>query len=312
MTPQIALLVLNTLTEEHQARVAQACDATFAQTDESRATAIREKGAEFRAVLTIGLLGLTREEMEAMPKLEIICCMGAGYEGIDIEAARARGIVVVNGRGTNDNCAADHAMGLVIATVRNFRRLDKLCRDGVWRTSIPQPTNVSGKRMGIYGLGTIGEKIARRAQGFDMAIGYHNRRAKADSAYRYFDNLLDLAAWCDILVCAAPGGAETKHSIDAAVLEKLGPEGYLINIGRGSLVETSLLAAALRDGVIAGAGIDVYETEPQRPEALLDLDNLLITPHLTGWSPEATQAQLSLFLANLEGHFTGSGVLSPV
>lgn len=312
MASKIELLVLNSLTEEHQAALAQACNATFASTAQTRAIAIKEKGAQFNAVLTIGLLGLTREEMQSMPGLKLICCMGAGYEGIDLDAAHAFGITIVNGRGTNDSCAADHAMGLVIATMRNFRKLDELCREGVWRTAIPQPTNVSGKRMGIFGLGMIGEKIARRAAAFDMEIGYHNRNPKSGSDYTYFDRLPDLAAWCDVLVCAAPGGAETKHIIDSTVLSNLGPNGFLINIGRGSLVETHLLADALRSGVIAGAGIDVYETEPLRPEALMELDNLLITPHLAGWSPEATQAQLDLVLANLEGYFSGNGVITPV
>lgn len=312
MTFKIELLVLNALSEEHQADLSRACHTTFATTPEARDAIVKQQGVQFTAVLTIGLLGLTREEMLSMPNLKLICCMGAGYEGIDLEAARAFGITVVNGRGTNDNCAADHAMGLVIATMRNFRRLDRLCRDGVWRTAIAQPTNISGKRMGIFGMGMIGEKIAKRAAAFDMEIGYHNRSPKAGSPHAYFDSLLQLAAWCDVLVCAAPGGVETRHSIDSAVLTELGAGGYLINIGRGSLVETHLLAQALRDGVIAGAGIDVYETEPAPPEALLGLDNLLITPHLAGWSPEATQAQLDLVLANLAGYFSGKGAVTPV
>jgi lactate dehydrogenase-like 2-hydroxyacid dehydrogenase len=238
--------------------------------------------------------------------------MGVGYEGVDMEAARALGITVANGSGTNDNCAADHAMGMVIATMRNFRQLDQLCRAGVWRTAIPQPPNVSGKRMGIFGLGMIGEKIAKRAAAFDMPIGYHNRNPKLDSSHRYFDSLQSLAQWSDVLVCVAPGGAATRHIINAQVLAALGSEGFLINIGRGSLVDTQVLDDALRSGVIAGAGIDVYESEPLPPQALLDLDNLLITPHLAGWSPEATSAQLELFLANLAGHFGGAGVLTPV
>lgn len=203
-------------------------------------------------------------------------------------------------------------MGLVISTIRNFRRLDQLCREGVWRTSIPQPPNVSGKRMGIFGFGMVGEKIAKRAEAFDMEIGYHNRRPNTDCPHHYFDDLVSLAAWCDVLVCAAPGGAETKHSINADVLSALGPEGFLVNVGRGSLVDTDLLAGALRDGTIAGAGIDVYESEPSRPEALLGLDNLLITPHLAGWSPEATAAQFQVFMANVTGHFSGTGAVAPV
>jgi lactate dehydrogenase-like 2-hydroxyacid dehydrogenase len=203
-------------------------------------------------------------------------------------------------------------MGLVIAAMRNFRQLDQKCREGVWRLALPQPPNVSGKRMGILGLGLIGQKIARRAAAFDMPIGYHNRNPKEGSTHRYFESAKALAEWCDVLVCAAPGGAATKHLVNAAVLDALGPKGFLVNIGRGSVVDTDALAAALREGRIAGAGLDVYESEPHRPEPLIGLDNLILTPHLAGWSPEATQASFDRFLANAEGHFAGRGVVSPI
>jgi len=219
---------------------------------------------------------------------------------------------LANGQGTNDDCVADHAFGLVIASVRGFRTLDRLCREGVWRLAIPQPPNVSGKRLGILGLGTIGQKIAKRAAGFDMPIGYHNRKPKEGSPHRYFDSVKALADWCDVLVCAAPGGAATRHIVNAEVLDALGPGGFLVNIGRGSVVDTDALATALREGRIAGAGIDVYESEPKRPEQLIGLDNLILTPHLAGWSPEATEASFRRFLENAEGHFAGRGVVTPI
>jgi lactate dehydrogenase-like 2-hydroxyacid dehydrogenase len=312
MTTKIPLLVLSHVSHEHQAVLAEHFDLRYAAEPAERTAAIAARGADVRVVLTIGVTGLTADEMAAMPALELVCCMGAGYEKVDVAAARARGIVVANGQGTNDDCVADHAFGLLISAMRNFRQLDRLCRDGVWRLAIPQPPNVSGKRLGILGLGTIGQKIAKRAAGFDMAIGYHNRRPKEGVAHRYFDDLHALAEWCDVLVCAAPGGAATHHIIDARILDALGPKGFLVNIGRGSVVDTEALAAALRDGRIAGAGLDVYESEPLRPEPLIGLDNVILTPHLAGWSPEATQASFERFLANAEGHFTGRGVISPV
>ena len=312
MSVKIPLLVLNTHSDEHQAVLAEIYDLTYAPTEAQRVAAIATHGAKFRAVLTIGVLGLTAQEIAAMPALELICCMGAGYELVDLDAARARGIAVANGQGTNDNCVADHAFGLVIAAMRNFRQLDRLCREGVWRLAIPQPPNVSGKRIGILGLGTIGQRIARRAAAFDMPIGYHNRSSKAGVAHRYFDSLDELAQWCDVLVCAAPGGEATRHLVNARVLDALGPQGFLVNIGRGSVVDTEALATALRDGRIAGAGLDVYESEPARPEALIGLDNVILTPHLAGWSPEATQASLNRFLENAQGHFSGRGVVSPI
>ena len=201
---------------------------------------------------------------------------------------------------------------LTIGVMRGIRTLDRLCRDGVWREEIPHPPNVSGKRLGILGLGTIGQKIAKRAAGFDMEIGYHNRQPREGAPHRYVDSLQALAAWADILVVATPGGAGTRHLVDAEILEALGPTGYLVNISRGSVVDTEALAAALRAGRIAGAGLDVYESEPRRPEPLIGLDNVLLTPHMAGWSPEATQASVDRFMANAEGHFAGRGVVSPV
>lgn len=312
MSDKIPLLVLNTHSSEHQAVLSDLYDLTYAPTAGERAAAIAAHGARFRAVLTIGVLGLTAAEMAAMPALELICCMGAGYELVDLDAARARGIALANGQGTNDDCVADHAFGLVIAAMRNLRQLDRLCREGVWRLAIPQPPNVSGKRIGILGLGTIGQKIARRAAAFEMPIGYHNRSPKQGVSHRYFDSLEALAQWCDVLVCAAPGGPATRHIVNAQVLRALGPQGFLVNIGRGSLVDTEALATALRDGHLAGAGLDVYESEPDRPDSLIGLDNVILTPHLAGWSPEATQASFDRFLANASGHFSGIGVVSPV
>jgi lactate dehydrogenase-like 2-hydroxyacid dehydrogenase len=312
MSGKIPLLVLNSLSSAHQAQIAEVYDVTCAPTSAERTAAVAAHGAKFRAVLTIGVIGITREEIAAMPKLELICCMGAGYEGIPLEAARARGIATANGAGTNAECVADHAFGLLIGIVRRIRTLDQQCREGIWREEIPHPPNVSGKKLGILGLGIIGQKIAKRAAGFDMAIGYHNRKPREGVDHRYFDGLEALAEWADVLVIATPGGPGTRHLVNARILDAIGPRGYLINISRGSVVDTEALAAALRAKRIAGAGLDVYESEPKRPEALIGLDNVLLTPHMAGWSPEATQASVNHFLANAEAHFAGRGVVSPI
>src|SRR6478735_6360189 len=246
MSEKIPLLVLNSLSPAHQAQVAAVYDVTYlpVPTPAEREALIAAQGGRFRAVLTIGSIGLTAAEIAAMPKLELVCCMGAGYEGVALEAARARGIATANGAGTNDDCVADHAFGLLISIVREFRKLDRLCREGVWREAIPQPPNVSGKKLGILGLGTIGQKIAKRAAAFDMEVGYHNRKPREGATQRYFDDLKSLAAWADFLVLAAPGGPATKHLVNAEVLDALGPQGYLVSIGRGSVVDTEALAAA--------------------------------------------------------------------
>jgi len=312
VSTKIPLLVLNSLSSAHQAQIAEVYDMTYAFDPAARAAAIAEHGKKFRAVLTIGVIGITPEEIAAMPALELVCCMGAGYEGVPLDVTRARGIATANGAGTNDDCVADHAFGLLISIVRGFRQLDRLCREGVWREEIPQPPNVSGKKLGILGLGTIGHKIARRAAAFDMEVGYHNRKPRDGATQRYFGDLKSLATWADFLILAAPGGPATRHLVNAEILDALGPQGYLVSIGRGSVVDTEALAAALRENRIAGAGLDVYESEPKRPEPLVGLDNVLLTPHMAGWSPEATQKSVDHFLANAEGHFAGRGVLTPV
>lgn len=312
MTKKISLLVLNSLSTEHRALVEQHYEVTYAPDRALRDAAVAAHGASYRAVLTNGGTGLTAAEIDVMPQLELVCAMGAGFENIALDAARARGLAVANGAGTNDDCVADHAFGLLIAAVRGIVQLDRQCRDGVWRDAIPFPPNVSGRKLGILGLGTIGQKIARRASGFDMAIGYHNRQLKAGVAHRYFETLPALAAWADFLVVATPGGKATQHLVGAEVLQALGPRGALVNIARGSVVDTAALAAALQDGSLGAAGIDVYESEPEPPAALTGLTNVVLTPHVAGWSPESVEASVRRFLANAEGHFSGAGVVSPV
>lgn len=306
------LIVLHVLSAEHLAQLGEHFVVHYAPTPQQRQQAIAAHGAVARAVLTVGAIGLTAAEMDAMPQLTWIGSLGAGYENIDIAHAKLRGIAVSNGAGTNDHCVADHAFGLVLATVRGIVKLDKLTRQGVWRNDIPLPPNVSGKRLGILGLGTIGEKIARRAQAFDMPVGYHNRQPKAGAAHTYFDSVLALATWADVLVVATPGGAGTQHLVNAPVLQALGPQGYVVNIARGSVVDTAALAQALRSGQLAGAGLDVYEGEPLPPAALLELDNVVLTPHVAGWSPEAVQATVDLFLDNAVRHIAGQPLVTPV
>lgn len=306
------LLVLHVLSDAHLSQLAQPFDVLYAPDAVRCAEALAAHGPRVQAVLTVGAIGLSAAQMQAMPQLRWVGALGAGYENIDVAYARAHGIAVSNGAGTNDQCVADHAFGLVIAAVRGLVRLDRLTRQGVWRNDIPLPPNVSGKRLGILGLGTIGQKIARRAQAFDMPVGYHNRRPKDGVDFTYFDSVLALAQWADVLLVATPGGAGTRHLVDAPVIAALGPQGYVVNIARGSVVDTAALAQALRTGALAGAGLDVYESEPLPPAELLDLDNVVLTPHVAGWSPEAVQATVDLFLDNAHRHFAGQPLVTPV
>ena len=312
---QPALLVLNFNTEAHLRQMAQAFpsfDLLYAPDAAQCEAAIAEHGTRIQAVLTIGSIGLSAAQMQRMPALRLVCALGAGYENIDVAHAQAHGIAVGNGAGTNDDCVADHAMGLLIASVRGLVRLDRATRDGVWRTAMPLPPNVSHKRLGILGMGAIGAKIAQRALGFEMEIGYHNRSQRSGLPHRYFGDLLSLAQWADVLLVATPGGPGTRHLVNAQVLDALGPQGHLVNIARGSVVDTAALAAALREGRLAGAGLDVYESEPAPPAELLDLDAVVLTPHVGGWSPEAVQASVDRFIANMRCHLEGRPLVSPV
>lgn len=308
MSAKIPLLVLNQQTPEHLQQIGAVYDLVYAPTPAERAAAVAGRGRDIRAVLTIGTLGLTPDEIAAMPALELVCCMGVGYEGLPMDVLRARGIATANGAGTNDSTVADHAFGLILAIVRRIPERDRLCREGVWRDVLTMPPQLEGRRLGIFGMGAIGAKLARRAAGFDMPVGYHNRRPVEGSPHRYFDDLAELARWCDVLVCAAPGGAATRHKVNAAVLEALGPQGYLVNVARGSVVDQAALVEALQQGRIAGAALDVFEDEPRVPEALFALDNVVLTPHVASATHETRRAMADLQLENLRS-FAATGAV---
>jgi lactate dehydrogenase-like 2-hydroxyacid dehydrogenase len=313
MTAPITLLVLCPLQAAYLQQFRDRFDVIEARDDAQRAAAIATHGPRVRAVLTIGTIGLTAIEMAALPALEVVHTLGVGYELVDVAAARARGIALANAAGSNETCVADHAFGLLLAAVRGIVQLDKGVRQGLWRDQLQFYTpTVSGKRIGLLGMGGIGQQIAKRAAGFDMPVGYHSRSRKSALPFEYFDSPRALAQWCDCLVVATPGGAETRHLINAEVLDALGPQGTLVNIARGSVVDTAALAAALRGGRIASAGIDVYESEPAPPAELVDLPNVVLTPHIAGRSPEAVQASVALVLGNLDAFFSGRPMLTPI
>lgn len=286
-----------------------------------RAAAVKQV-SQARAVLTNGSLGLTAAEIEALPNIEIVCAIGAGYEMIDLPTANARGIVVTNGAGTNTRAVADHAMTLLLAIAGTLVPSVEAVRRGEWsnfsspqrdaatvgeRTDFPyRRIQVSGKKLGILGLGLIGRQIAHRAaDGFDMEVAYHNRQPVEGVPYAYMESLTDLAAWADFLILAAPGGDATYHIVNRQVMQALGPNGYLVNIGRGTVVDTDDLVAALQAREIAGAALDVVEGEPDIPPHLLTTDRLLLTPHMAGRTPEAIDAMIALAEQNLTAHFAG-------
>jgi lactate dehydrogenase-like 2-hydroxyacid dehydrogenase len=276
-----------------------------------RAEAIEHHAGEIDAVLTRGPLGLTAAEINALPSLQIICVIGAGYEQVDLAAAAARGITVTNGAGANAAAVADHTLALMLALLRDIPRADASTRRGEWNRVISP--SVSGKRLGILGLGSVGLAIAKRASlGFYMSICYHGRTPRHDVPYTWYDSPLQLAEAVDILVVATPGGTNTRHLVDAQVLQALGAEGYLVNIARASVVDSEALIKALQQGDIAGAALDVFDDEPAVPDAFKTLANTVLTPHVAGQSPEAARDTVTLVLLNLQAFFAGEAVLTPV
>lgn len=312
------LLVLVFLSEEHRALVSEQFEMIYAPNahlgkDRSNGEVqIAARGTEISVVLTNGTNGLLASEIDRLPALKLICTVGVGHENVAIEHARSRGIQVANAAGTNDDCVADHTMMLLLAAIRRLPFLNSGVRHGLWRDDIPRPPHVSYRRLGILGMGAIGKKVAHRARGFHMEIGYHNRRPRDDVDYRYFDDLKRLAQWCDFLVVAAPGGKETYHIIDETIVNAIGPQGVLVNIARGTLVDTDAVASALREGRLMAAALDVYENEPTPPQPLLDLDNAILTPHIAGISPQAIDASVRKFLENAQRFYAGEPLVTPV
>lgn len=305
-TMKTPLLVLIHLSKSSLATINEKFDVVYAINRHSRAQAIADGAKGASVVLTNGSVGLTADEMRALPRLQLVCAFGVGVENIDVAHAEAHGIEVATGAGANEDVVADHAMALVLASLRTIPAMDRACRDGVWRDSLPLQPQLAGKRLGILGLGSIGKKIARRAAGFDVEIGYCNRKKRDDVDYLYFPDVAQMASWADILVVAAPGGADTHHLVGERVINELGPKGHLVNIGRGSIVDTKALAAALQEHRLGGAGLDVYESEPEPPQELIGLPNVVLTPHLAGRSPEAIDGAVALFVRNCEEHFAAA------
>ncbi|MCJ2134203.1 2-hydroxyacid dehydrogenase [Methylobacterium sp. J-026] len=283
-----------------------------ALTPEARAEVAARAGARVRAIVTNGTTLIPAALIAALPNLGIICAQGVGYEGVDLAAARVRGIVVTHGTGTNADCVADHALALFLAVLRDIPRFDAAVRAGRWREGGTARPGAHGKRAGILGLGGIGGRIARRCAGFDMAVRYHNRRPVPDVPWDYAPSLSDLCAWADVLFVALPGGAATRHCVGGAALDALGPAGFLVNVGRGSVVDTDALVEALGAGRLAGAGLDVIEGEPEVPAALRALPNVVLSPHIAGRSPETMEATIGQVVGNLAAFFSGAAVLSPI
>jgi hydroxypyruvate reductase len=286
----------------------------------SRLWQAKDKGAllgevreRVRGIQCFGAYGADAKLMDALPRLEIIANVGVGVDAIDLDAAKQRGIIVTNTPDVLNDCVADLALGLTIATLRRMVAADRYVRAGKWLSGpMPYSYKVSGKTMGILGFGRIGKAIAKRAEAFDMRIVYHGRKPQAGVAHKYYAKLADMARDCDVLMVICAGGPATRHLVNAEVLAALGPEGTLINIARGSVVDEQALVKALAEGSLGAAGLDVFEAEPKVPEALFAMDNVVLQPHVASATHETRKVMGDLAVDNLRAHFSGKPVLTRV
>ncbi len=272
--------------------------------------------AGIRALITAGGTLLQAGIMDTLPSLQAIVCYGTGYDGVDLAAAEKRNIAVGHSPAANAAAVADLAVTLMLAVTRRLIPADEFVRNGSWAASKPSPllrpqAGNPGRRVGVYGMGEIGRKIAARMAGFETEVGYFSR-SRHDLPYRYFESLEALAEWCSVLMIAVRASADTHHVVNADVLRKLGSEGYVVNISRGSVIDEAALVAALKDHVIAGAGLDVFEKEPHSPDALTAFPNVVLTPHVGGHTLESHVAMQDCVIANLEAFFGGKRLAFPV
>lgn len=273
----------------------------------------RHRLAEARALIWAGEFPLSSALLDAMPRLGLIACFTVGYDGVDLEDARARGIAVTHGGDANAEDVADHAIGLILAHRRWIVEGDRQLRAGGWTVETKTRTrSIAGARLGIVGMGHIGQAVARRAEVMRMDVGWWGPRDKPALPWRRAASLMALARDSDILLLTARVDQSNRHMIDIDVMQALGPEGLLVNVSRGQLVDEEALIVALREGRLGGAALDVFEEEPTPADRWVDLPNCVLTPHIGGATHEAVGRMTQMLMANLEAYFTGQALLSPV
>jgi lactate dehydrogenase-like 2-hydroxyacid dehydrogenase len=267
-----------------------------------------------RGVVTNGHSGPPPKMIDRMPKLVIISSASVGYDGIPVEYARSKGIPVTNTPEVLNDDVADLAIGLMIMTARNLLAADRYVRQGLWprKGEFPLASRASGKRVGILGMGRIGREIGKRAEAMNNTVAYHSRRPVADVSWQHYPDLVALARDSDFLIVIIPATPQTDKIVNRAVLEALGPGGILVNVARGAVVDEDALVAALAAGKLGGAGLDVFVHEPQVPEALFGMDNVVLAPHVGSGTHETRRAMSQLVLDNLDAHFAGKPLLTQI
>ena len=279
-----------------------------------REALLAEVGPRVRAIVTTGERGASAELIDRLPALEIAACFGVGYDGIDQEACRRRGIPITNTPDVLTEDVADMGLALTLCVMRRIVEGDRWVRAGRWvkEGAMPLGSTPRGKRMGIVGLGRIGKALARRAEAIGMRVAYHGRQPQPDVAYPHHADPVSLARESDVLAVCTPGGAATRGLVGREVLAALPPSAVLVNIARGTVVDEAALVEALTSGRLAGAGLDVFADEPNVPEALLKLDNVVLTPHAASATVETRDAMAQLVVDNLAAHFAGKPLVTPV
>jgi lactate dehydrogenase-like 2-hydroxyacid dehydrogenase len=269
-------------------------------------------GPNLRFLQTTGSHGADAKLINALPKLEIIACMGVGVDAVDLALAKKKGIAVTNTPDVLNDDVADLAIALMLMTARRLALSDRYVRDGRWlKGGQPLAMKASGKKLGILGLGRIGKAIAKRAAAFSMDISYFGRKKQDDVTYRYYPDLVQMARDVDFLVVICPGGAETKGIVNKQVIEALGPKGILVNVARGSVVDEPALVKALQEGKLGGAGLDVFADEPNAPKELFGMDQVVLAPHVGSATTETRTAMNDLVVANLRAHLKGQKLVTP-
>ena len=299
------LLQIGAFAPEIQAQI----DAEFARVHLDDFVRDPSAAASIRGIITRSNLAVPAALIERLPALEIIATNGVGHDLIPLDVAARRGIVVTNTPNVLNAAVAELCVGTLLSLLRRLPQADRFVREGRWRSdNFALSTSLAGKQVGIVGMGRIGKDIARRLETFGVQLAYHGRTDQ-QLAWRYEPELLRLARDVDVLIVVAPGGPETEHLIDAAVLRELGPQGYLVNVARGSLVDQQALLAALEQGGIAGAALDVFDGEPEIDERFFALDNVMLTPHIGSATRETRAAMAQLTLDNLRSWFrSGRGL----
>lgn len=311
--PRVKLLQIGDVTPRMRDALSDAFEIDVLFEKEDRSAFLRAHGADYPAILTNGHWGVPEDVATATPNLKVVSSYGVGYDAIDAEAFAERGILVAHTPDVLNDEVANTFVMLWLAVSRELIPSDRHARSGAWETdgNYPLTRSVMGRRVGILGLGRIGQTIADRCRAFDSEIHYHSRSPK-DVPYTYHDSAEALARAVEVLVAITPGGASTHHMVNGEVLRALGEDGLFFNVARGSVVDEAALVEALQSGTIAGAGLDVFEDEPRIPEALKSMDNVVLTPHVASGTHETRRAMGDLVVANLRQWLADGTVKTPV